>query len=121
MRLDGDPYEWTLDGLGNLYPQLSEGGHIVIDDYGVFDACLAAVDEFRQMVEELRSLPVAEEAQAAVTQWLAIWDAFNDLGAQYADDLQAAGEFVEMSEEADLIDGVLRTIADVSGMPACDS
>ena len=48
VRLDGDLYESTMDGLANLYPQLSEGGYIVVDDYGEFDACRAAVDEFRE-------------------------------------------------------------------------
>lgn len=48
VRLDGDLYESTMNGLANLYPQLSEGGYIVVDDYGEFDACRTAVDEFRE-------------------------------------------------------------------------
>ena len=35
VRLDGDLYESTMDGLTNLYPQLSPGGFLIVDDYGV--------------------------------------------------------------------------------------
>src|SRR4029077_2364831 len=47
IRLDGDMYGSTMDGLKNLYPGLSVGGFMILDDY--FDAgpCRAAVDEYR--------------------------------------------------------------------------
>ena len=48
MRLDGDLYESTMDGLNNLYPGLSPGGFVIIDDYGAYAACAAAVDEYRR-------------------------------------------------------------------------
>ena len=50
MRLDGDYYESTMDGLVNLYDKLSPGGYAVIDDYGEdsWTNCRKAVDEFRQ-------------------------------------------------------------------------
>lgn len=47
LRLDGDLYESTLDALDNLYPKLSTGGFVVIDDYFI-PACRKAVDEFRE-------------------------------------------------------------------------
>lgn len=47
LRLDGDLYESTMDSLVNLYPKLSVGGFVIIDDY-MIPACKAAVDEFRQ-------------------------------------------------------------------------
>jgi Macrocin-O-methyltransferase (TylF) len=47
MRLDGDLYESTMDALVNLYPKLSIGGYVIIDDY-FLDCCRSAVDEFRQ-------------------------------------------------------------------------
>ncbi|MFK0258732.1 TylF/MycF family methyltransferase [Streptomyces sp. NPDC090445] len=47
LRLDGDLYESTLDALDNLYPKLSAGGYVVIDDYFI-PACRKAVDEFRE-------------------------------------------------------------------------
>jgi hypothetical protein len=50
MRLDGDYYESTMDGLTNLYDKLSVGGYVIIDDYGEdsWTYCRRAVDEFRQ-------------------------------------------------------------------------
>lgn len=47
MRLDGDMYESTMDGLVNLYHKLSPGGFVIIDDYGVIPACKKAVHDFR--------------------------------------------------------------------------
>ena len=48
MRLDGDMYESTMDGLAHLYPRLSPGGFVIIDDYNAVQACNAAVDDFRR-------------------------------------------------------------------------
>ena len=48
MRLDGDYYESTWDALSSLYPKLSSGGYVIIDDYQLIDACRAAVDDFRR-------------------------------------------------------------------------
>jgi hypothetical protein len=47
LRLDGDMYESTRDGLVNLYGKLSPGGTLIADDYFLFDAQRKAVDEFR--------------------------------------------------------------------------
>jgi hypothetical protein len=47
LRLDGDMYESTMDGLTNLYHKLSPGGTLIVDDYFLFDAHRTAVDEFR--------------------------------------------------------------------------
>ncbi len=47
LRLDGDMYESTMDGLVNLYSKLSVGGFIIIDDWGVVEACKKAVIDFR--------------------------------------------------------------------------
>lgn len=46
IRLDGDLYESTMDGLVNLYPQLSPGGWIIIDDWQI-PACAQAVHDYR--------------------------------------------------------------------------
>jgi O-methyltransferase len=48
VRLDGDTYEATLTALESLYPGLSAGGYVVIDDYGLFEESRRAVDEFRE-------------------------------------------------------------------------
>jgi len=48
LRLDGDMYESTMDSLRNLYPRLSKGGYVIVDDYGAVPGCRAAVDDFRR-------------------------------------------------------------------------
>jgi hypothetical protein len=49
MRLDGDYYESTHDALVHLYPKLSLGGYVIIDDYGedTWTYCRRAVDDYR--------------------------------------------------------------------------
>lgn len=47
LRLDGDMYESTWDGLANLYHKLSARGALIVDDYFLFEAQRQAVDEFR--------------------------------------------------------------------------
>lgn len=46
LRLDGDWYASTLICLETLYHKVVPGGFVVIDDYGTYDGCRAAVDEF---------------------------------------------------------------------------
>ncbi len=45
LRLDTDWYESTRHELVHLYPKLSEGGVLIIDDYGHWDGARRAVDE----------------------------------------------------------------------------
>lgn len=47
IRLDGDMYESTIVALNSLYPRLSRGGFVIIDDYAL-RGCKAAVDDFRR-------------------------------------------------------------------------
>lgn len=56
LRLDGDMYESTMDALVSLYPKLSPGGFIIIDDWGVVEGCRLAVEDYRkqqQITEEI--------------------------------------------------------------------
>lgn len=46
LRLDGDLYESTIQVLEPLYDRVSEGGFIVVDDFGL-TPCRAAVEDFR--------------------------------------------------------------------------
>lgn len=46
LRLDTDWYESTLAELQMLYPLLSPGGVLIIDDYGHFSGAKKAVDHF---------------------------------------------------------------------------
>jgi hypothetical protein len=47
LRLDGDLYESTIQALEFLYPKLSAGGFVIVDDYGNVAACRKAVHDFR--------------------------------------------------------------------------
>ena len=47
VRLDGDTYEATWVGLESLYPGLSSGGYLIVDDYVLLEECRRAVDEYR--------------------------------------------------------------------------
>lgn len=46
LRLDTDWYESTKHELTHLYPLLSPGGVLLVDDYGHWDGCRRAVDEY---------------------------------------------------------------------------
>jgi O-methyltransferase len=47
LRLDGDMYESTYIALEQLYPRLSPGGFVIIDDYGAIPNCARAVTDYR--------------------------------------------------------------------------
>jgi hypothetical protein len=46
LRLDGDWYASTKVCLESLYGNVVSGGFVVVDDYGVYEGCTKAVDEF---------------------------------------------------------------------------
>jgi O-methyltransferase len=48
IRLDCDTYDVTLLALRCLYPSLSVGGYLIVDDYLDIDECRHAVDDFRR-------------------------------------------------------------------------
>jgi O-methyltransferase len=59
LRLDGDMYESTIVALRSLYPKVSVGGYVIVDDYGAVAGCRKAVDDFREehgIVDELREI-----------------------------------------------------------------
>jgi O-methyltransferase len=59
VRIDADRYESTLDALESLYPGLSVGGYLIVDDYGAFDACRQAVHDYRDahgITEQIRQI-----------------------------------------------------------------
>jgi len=47
VRLDCDYYASTLVALEALYPRLSAGGYLIVDDYFCIESCRRAVDDFR--------------------------------------------------------------------------
>ena len=48
LRLDGDLYESTMDALTALEPKVASGGYVIVDDYGGWEPCRAAVDDYRR-------------------------------------------------------------------------
>jgi O-methyltransferase len=47
LRLDGDLYESTMDALNPLYPKVSRGGFIIVDDFTSVPQCAQAINDFR--------------------------------------------------------------------------
>ncbi len=61
LRIDGDMYESTIDPLRYLYPKLSEGGFVIVDDYSnpKLLGCKQAVDDYRaehDITDEITSI-----------------------------------------------------------------
>jgi O-methyltransferase len=59
IRADGDMYESTTDIFTNLYPKLSVGGFVIVDDYYNIEACRQAVTDYRNanaITEEIQKV-----------------------------------------------------------------
>jgi O-methyltransferase len=52
LRLDTDWYESTRAELNHLYPLVTPGGIVIIDDYGAWEGSRKAVDEFLEAQQE---------------------------------------------------------------------
>jgi hypothetical protein len=65
LRLDGDLYQSTMDALVALEPKVSPGGFVLVDDYGGWPPCRAAVDDYR--AEHGITEPIHE------VDWTGIW------------------------------------------------
>jgi len=48
VRLDGDTFLSTYDALDQLYPRLSPGGFLIVDDYLGWSSCRHAIDTYRR-------------------------------------------------------------------------
>ena len=46
LRLDGDWYNSTKVCLEGLFDKVVKGGYVIIDDYGTFQGCRKAADDF---------------------------------------------------------------------------
>jgi O-methyltransferase len=46
LRMDGDWYESTMDILEHLFPKVSYGGLIIVDDYHTWDGCARALHDY---------------------------------------------------------------------------
>ncbi|NEO12986.1 MULTISPECIES: TylF/MycF family methyltransferase [unclassified Moorena] len=60
LRLDGDLYESTMDSISNLYPKLSVGGYVIIDDYQI-PACAKAIHDYREQNNITEKILVIDE------------------------------------------------------------
>lgn len=65
LRIDADMFSSTRDVLHRLYPLVSVGGIVYVDDYGSFAGCAAAVDRF------LATRPADERPNAILED--AVW------------------------------------------------
>jgi O-methyltransferase len=52
LRLDGDIYESTIVAMECLYPKLSPGGFVIVDDYKSAPPCKAAITDYRARINE---------------------------------------------------------------------
>jgi hypothetical protein len=59
LRLDGDWYDSTMVCLKGLFPNVVEGGFVIIDDYGTYSGCRLAVHDY------LREIGLTAELEAA--------------------------------------------------------
>jgi hypothetical protein len=48
LRLDGDWYDSTKVCLKYLYPHVVRGGFVILDDYGQWEGCRRAFEEYRE-------------------------------------------------------------------------
>ena len=66
LRIDADMYESTSVALRHLYPKLSPGGYVIVDDFGVVSSCRKAVVDFRS---EFGITERIEEIDRAAVFW----------------------------------------------------
>ncbi|WP_295078403.1 TylF/MycF/NovP-related O-methyltransferase [Tabrizicola sp.] len=67
LRLDGDWYASTKLCLDHLYDAVVPGGFVIVDDYGTYEGCRKAVDEFLAMQPEQ---PFLNYVTADVRYWI---------------------------------------------------
>jgi O-methyltransferase/8-demethyl-8-(2,3-dimethoxy-alpha-L-rhamnosyl)tetracenomycin-C 4'-O-methyltransferase len=66
IRLDGDLYESTYIALDALYPKLSPGGVIILDDVNMLPPCRQAVMDYRS---RMRITTVMHEVDWSASWW----------------------------------------------------
>lgn len=67
LRLDGDWYASTKVCLDYLYNKVVSGGFVIVDDYGYYEGCRKAVDEFIEK-EKLRIF--LNNVDSGCTYWI---------------------------------------------------
>ena len=51
-HIDCDWYESTRDAIQNIWPNISPGGIVIVDDYHYYQGCKIAIDEFLSNVDD---------------------------------------------------------------------
>ena len=63
LHLDADWYESTKICLDHLYEKVEKGGFVIFDDYGTYEGCKKAVDEF---MHSLANRPYLNEVDESI-------------------------------------------------------
>ena len=58
LRIDGDFYESTRVCFEALYDSVIPDGAVIIDDYGTFEGCRRATDEFLSSRSRIELVPI---------------------------------------------------------------
>jgi len=66
LRADGDLYDSTYQILDNLYPRVSLGGYVIIDDYHTFSECRQAAHDYLSATRKVVEL---EDIDADAVFW----------------------------------------------------
>lgn len=69
LRLDGDMYESTMDGLKALYHKVVPGGYVIVDDYYAVKGCREAVHHFLKS-DFPNETPQIKEIDGVGVYWL---------------------------------------------------
>lgn len=65
IRLDGDMYESTIQAIEVLYPLLSPGGYVIVDDFGAVEGCRQAIADYRNTH--------GIDAEISTIDWTGVW------------------------------------------------
>jgi O-methyltransferase len=68
LRLDGDLYESTIQALLALYPKLSPGGYVIIDDWSLWP-CMHAVNCYRNVFNITEPIQVVDSGTLPAAFW----------------------------------------------------
>lgn len=66
LRLDGDLFASTLDGLTHLYHKVVPGDYIYVDDFASFPGCRRAVEIFREEHKIYEPLHYISESEGGI-------------------------------------------------------
>jgi len=67
LHLDGDWYASTKTCLEHLYESVVCGGFVIVNDYGLYQGCRKAVDEF---LGQLQPVPFLAKVDAEIRYWI---------------------------------------------------